>query len=74
MRAYDTELLHEGDTFNIMDGLATVGSYNGHIISLNVETEDGEIENRMLTRSEVALLMKEMDGRNHKIYMVEEED
>ena len=66
------DIIRKGTKIDTATGYAHVTGFNGHIVYLDMyeANEDGYCrfsEERMLTLSEVGLMMKEFDGRNHKV-------
>lgn len=61
-----------GDIIDTLAGYLEVKGYNGSIVyceeyETNENGEDVMTGDRMLTCGEIALIMKEVDGRNHKV-------
>lgn len=67
-----TDYIKVGDIINTLEGYEKVTGYNGDVVYTDSYeiNEDGEYEKtseRMLTLNEIAHLMKEADGHNHKV-------
>lgn len=76
------ETIKKGDVINTIEGFLIIDGFNGHIVTVQehtmdyAENEDGSLdydnaiekaEKRYLTLNEIALMMRENDGFNHKV-------
>ena len=76
------EIIKKGDIINTVEGFLVVNGFNGHIVTVQehtmdyAENEDGslnyddsieKVKKRYLTLNEIALMMRENDGFNHKV-------
>lgn len=66
-----TETISKGMEITTETGYLKVKGYNGSIVYVdeitNDETGNEVVEERMLTLSEIGLMMKAVDGRNHDL-------
>lgn len=61
------EKMTEGTSVRIKDGTLTVLAYNNIVLLCKLDVIGNE-RNEMLTLKEVAELMKEYDGQEHRLY------
>ena len=61
-----------GEHVLLASGMAKIEGWNGHIVRLTIEDYEGNIEERFLTRSEIAREIYELDGKNYKVFIEKE--
>ena len=57
----------KGTEITTADGYIIVTGYNGHIVYADYYTDDDTKTEERYTLSEIAGLMKELDGKNHRV-------
>lgn len=73
------EHISQGSEIQTLDGFLTVEGWNGRLVDVTewlLDRDGGEHEGRELrmTLNEIAAVMKEVDGRNHRVLWDEELD
>ena len=74
-----TVTFHIGESFDTVEGIATITGYNGNLADIEVEIPDFDdegndletthIENERWTRQEIEQKLHEATGRNHKVFI-----